>query len=94
MNNFCSIHYFNKLDAKLRWKVNVKKKTKRAWPKMQTNVPAYGKTIGSVNTQQAGALQADFEACLDLWHTVMGMHKTGQHCCNTEIPKQSTQEHR
>jgi len=50
--------------------------------------------ISPVNKQQAGALLTDFEACVDLWHTVMGMHKTKQHCYNTEIPKQSTQEHR
>jgi hypothetical protein len=37
------------LDAKLRWKVHVKK-TRRAWPKIQTNVLAYGKMIGPVNT--------------------------------------------
>ena len=61
---------------------------------MQANVLAYGKAIGPVDTQQAGALQTDFEALLDLWHTVMGMHETEQHCYNTEIPKQSTREHR
>jgi hypothetical protein len=66
----------------------------RAWPKIQSTVLAYGKTIGPVNTKQAGALQTDFEARLDLWHAVMGMHETEQHCYNTEIPKQSTQEHR
>jgi hypothetical protein len=74
------------LDAKLRWKVHVKK-TRRAWPKIQTNVMAYGKTIDPVNTQQAGALQADSDACVDLWHTVMWMHETEQHYYNTEIPK-------
>jgi len=31
--------------------------------------------IDPVNTQQAGALQIDFEACLGLWHTVMGCTK-------------------
>jgi hypothetical protein len=38
------------LDAKLHWKVQVKKKKRRAWPKIQVNVLAYGKTIGPVNT--------------------------------------------
>jgi hypothetical protein len=70
------------------------KKTRRPWPKIQANVLDYGKTIGPVNTQEAGALQKNFEARLDLWHTVMGMHETEQHCYNIEIPKQSTQEHR
>jgi hypothetical protein len=70
------------------------KRTRRAWPKIQANVLTYGKTIGPVNTQRAGALQTDFEACMDLWHTVMGMREHKQHCYNTEIPKQSTQEHR
>jgi hypothetical protein len=37
------------LDAKLRWKVHVKKK-KRARYQIQTPVLAYGKTIGHVNT--------------------------------------------
>ena len=32
--------------------------------------------MGPVNTKQAGALQTDIEACVDLWHTAMGMHKT------------------
>jgi hypothetical protein len=59
----------------------------RTWPKIQANVLAYGKTIGPVNTKQAGALQTDFEARLDLWHAVMGMNETEQLCCNTEIPK-------
>jgi hypothetical protein len=70
-----------RLDAKLRWKEHVKK-TRRAWPKIQTNVLAYGKTIGPFNTQEAGALKTDLEACMDLWHTVMGMHYY-----NTEISK-------
>ena len=37
------------LDAKLRWKVPVKEKTRRAWPKIQTHVLAYGKKIGPVD---------------------------------------------
>ena len=45
------------------------------------------------NTQQAGALQTDIEACVDLWHIVVGMHKTEQHSHNTEISRKSTQEH-
>ena len=65
-------------------------KKSRAWPKIRTHVPAHGKKIGPVHTQQAGALQT---ACVDLWHTTMGMHKTEQHSHNTEISKQSTQGH-
>jgi hypothetical protein len=80
------------LEAKLRWKMHVKK-TRRAWPKIQTNELAYEKTIGPVNTQQASSLQTDFEGCVVLRHTVMGMYETKQHCYNTEIPKQSTQAH-
>ena len=38
------------LDAKLRWKVHVKKKKRGAWPKIQTHTLAYGTTIGHVNT--------------------------------------------
>jgi hypothetical protein len=79
------------LEAKLHWKVHVKR-TRRAWPKIQTNVLAYGKAIGPVSTQQAGALQTNFEACVDLWHTVMVMHETEQHRRNTQISKHSTQE--
>jgi len=33
------------LDAKLRWKVHVKKKTRRAWAKIQENILAHGKKI-------------------------------------------------
>jgi hypothetical protein len=47
------------LDAKLRWKVHVQKKKRIAWSKIQKHVLAYGKTIGHVNTQQAGALQTE-----------------------------------
>ena len=43
------------LDAKLRRKVHVKK-TGRTWPKIQTNVLAYGKKIGPDNAQQAGTI--------------------------------------
>jgi hypothetical protein len=39
------------LDAKLHWKVNVKKKTGRTWTKIQTNVLASGKKIGPDNAQ-------------------------------------------
>jgi len=42
---------------------------------------------------QVGASQADIEACVDLRHTTMGMHKTEQHSHNTEISKQSSQGH-
>jgi predicted GIY-YIG superfamily endonuclease len=38
------------LDAKLRWKVHVKEKKRKAWSKIQTHVLAYGKAIGHVNT--------------------------------------------
>ena len=38
------------LDAKLRWKVHVKKKTGKAWPKLQTHVLANEKKIGPVDT--------------------------------------------
>jgi hypothetical protein len=38
------------LDAKLRWKVHVKKKKGRARYQIQTLVLAYGKKIGHVNT--------------------------------------------
>jgi len=68
-------------------------KKRRAWPKIQTHVPADGHKIGPVYTQQAGALQTDIEACVDLWHTIMGLHKTEQHCHNTEVQNKSTQGH-
>ena len=44
------------LDAKLRWKVHVKKKTGRTRPKIQTNVLVYGKKIGPDNAQEAGTI--------------------------------------
>ena len=68
------------------------KKERRAWPKIQTHVLAHGQKIGPVHAQQAGALQTDIEASVDLWHTTMRMHKTEQHSYNREISKQSTQE--
>ena len=37
--------------------MHVKKKTRRAWPKTQTHVLAYGTKIGHVTTLQADALQ-------------------------------------
>jgi hypothetical protein len=39
------------MDAKLRWKARVKKKTRRAWTKIQENVLDHGKKIGTVDTQ-------------------------------------------
>jgi len=39
------------LDAKLRWKAHVKKKTRTAWSKMQANVLAHEKKIGPVDKQ-------------------------------------------
>jgi hypothetical protein len=39
------------LDAKLRWKAQVKKETRRAWTKIQENVLARGKKIGPVDAQ-------------------------------------------
>jgi hypothetical protein len=48
------------------------------------NELACGK-ISIVNTQQAGALKTDIEACVDRWRTVMGMHETEQHGYNREI---------
>jgi hypothetical protein len=38
------------LDAKLRWKVHVKEKKRKACSKTQTHVLAYGKAVGHVNT--------------------------------------------
>jgi hypothetical protein len=68
-------------------------KTRRGWPNIKAHVLAHGKKIGPVNTKQAGAIQTDIEACMGLWLTAMRMHKTEQYCHNTEISKQSFQEH-
>jgi len=46
----------------------------------------------ALSTQEAGALQTDIEAYVDLRHTTMGVHKTERHSHNTEISKQSSQE--
>ena len=69
------------LDAKSRWKVHVK--TKREEPGLKHKVLAHGPCQHITSW-----------TCVDLWHTSMGMHETEQHCYNTEIPKQSTGEHR
>ena len=42
---------------------------------------------------ETGAVQTDIEACVDLWHTTVGMHKTQQRSHNTDISKQSSQGH-
>jgi hypothetical protein len=39
------------LDAKVRWKAHVNKKTRRAWAKIQENVLAHATKIGPVDTQ-------------------------------------------
>jgi hypothetical protein len=39
------------LDAKLRWKLRVKKKKRRAWFKIQTRVLAYGNTAMSTHSK-------------------------------------------
>jgi hypothetical protein len=67
---------------------------RRAWPRIQTHVLAYEKKIGPVDTQQAGALQTDIEACVEIWQPAVGLQETEQPCHNTEISKQSTQKHR
>ena len=65
-------------DAKLRWKAPVKKKTRRAWTKIQEYVLAHGNKIGPFDTQLADAVQI-----LRLVWTygigAVGMHETEQH---------------
>jgi len=67
------------LEAKLRWKAHVKKKTRKAWTKIQENVLVHGKKIGPVDTQYADAVQTNIEACVDLRHTAVEIHETEQH---------------
>jgi hypothetical protein len=89
-HRFCSLP--KKLDVKLRWKVHVKKKREELGLKYKHMNWLIGRSVGLVNTQ-AGALHTDIEACVDLWHTAVGMHETEQHSHNTEISKLSTREH-
>ena len=76
------------LDAKLRWKVHVTKKTRRAWTEIQENILAHGKKIGPVDTQYADAVQTNIEACVDLRHKAVGMHESEQHWHHSTISKQ------
>jgi hypothetical protein len=81
------------LDAKLGWKVHVKKKREELGLKYR-HVLAHVWKIGPGNAQQPGTVQTDLETSMDLWHSGMGVHKTEQHCYHPEISKQSTQGHR
>ena len=71
------------LDAKLRWKENVKKKREEFGLKYQKKNIYW--LMGRRSALSTRALQTGLEASVELWHTAMGMHETEQHCYNTEI---------
>jgi hypothetical protein len=61
------------LEAKLRWKAQVKKKTRRSWTKVQENILVHGEKIKPVDTQ-ADAAQTNVKAGMDLRLTSLGMY--------------------
>jgi hypothetical protein len=62
------------LDAKLRWKAQVKKKREDLGLRYRENVLAHGKKIGPVDTQRADAVQTN----IDQRHTAVAVHETEQ----------------
>jgi hypothetical protein len=81
------------LDAKLRWKVHVKKKREELGVKYKQMYWLMGRR-SALSTHKKLVLYKQILKPVWTYCIVMGMHETEQHCYNTEIPKQSTQEHR
>jgi hypothetical protein len=78
------------LDAKLRWKLHIKKKREELGLKYKRMYWLMGRRPCQ---NIASWCSTDTEAIVDLRHPVMGMHETEQHRHNTEISKQSTQKY-
>ena len=77
------------LDSKLRWKAYVKKKREEHRLKYKTMYRLTGRRSACRYTI-SWCCTNNIEACVDLQHTTVGMHKTKQHWHHSTVSKQGT----
>jgi hypothetical protein len=76
------------LDAKLCWKLRVKKKREELRLRYRQMYWLLGRR-SALTTHNKLVLYK--QILKPVWHPAMGVHKTEQHCCDSAIPKQGTQ---